>query len=473
MANHFIQFMTRGEKPLYMQLYEYFKEEINSGRLESNTKIASIRELSSQLQVSKNTVETAYQQLSAEGYLVSKPKRGYYVCAVEKSPFLRHRALVPVKEETGDSKRPSVEYNLKSDHIDQESFDFSIWKRFINKALRNTGRYLTYGNHQGEYDLRLEIAKYLRQSRGVVCCPEQVVIGAGVQSLLHILCSLLELSAKYVAFEDPGFKKAQYIFRDRGYTIVPIPHEKDGINIRLLTDSKAKVVYVSPSHQFPMGTVMPISKRTQLLKWAYDNKGIIIEDDYDSELRYFGKPLPSLQGLDSGTHVVYLGTFSKILLPSLRISYMVLPYDILSRYEANMSRYNQTSSTIEQIALSLFMKEGYLERSIRRLRKLYARKNQLVIEAINKTMKDRVMVHGKETGLHLLIEIKTDLSIEQIVSSANQVGVKIMPVTHFYIDKTEAGNPQILLAYGGIPGDKILPAVELLNYTWFGVKPFS
>lgn len=467
MTQYLIQFKRDTLVPLYVQLYDYVKEEIISGRLLKDTRIPSIRDLSLQLNISKNTVETAYQQLCAEGYISSRPKSGYFVSAIETIPFINLDFPIPGFEHSNNSISHKVEYDFRSDYIDQGSFNFPVWKKFINRALRDNKRFLTYGNNQGEYNLRKETAKYLRQSRGVNCHPEQIIIGAGVQSLLHLLCSILDQSYQTVAFEDPGFRKAQYIFKDHNFNIIPIPLEYDGININSLTQSRAKLVYVSPSHQFPMGSTMPVKKRNLLLKWAQDNNALIIEDDYDSELRYYGKPIPSLQGLNGENNVVYLGSFSKILIPSLRISYMVIPPSLLPIYKENMNKYNQTSSTIEQIALALYMKEGYLEKHIRKLRKLYAKKNQIIIESISSIMKDKVTIQGKESGLHILLEIKTDLSLKQITDLADMAGVKVTPVSNYYIDSADAQHPQILLSYAGIPKDDIIPAIKLLYSAWF------
>lgn len=463
-----VRFKTNPQNPLYKQLYTYIVNEIINSRLTENHKLPSIRELSRQLNISKNTVETAYQQLSAEGYIYSRAKSGFYVNAIGHIPGYNPQALSTDEDARENCAAAVIEYDFSSDYIDQESFNFPIWKKHINKALKDNQQYLTYGSHQGEYVLRKEIARYLRQSRGVVCTPEQVIVGAGVQSLLHILCALLKPSCNSIAFEDPGFQKGRQIFHDHNFNVIPIPLENGAISISLLSQSKAQIVYVSPSHQFPMGSTMPINKRLQLLKWAHENNSIIIEDDFDSELRYYAKPIPSLQGLNNGNGVVYLSSFSKILLPSLRISYLVLPPNLLAAYEEIRNKYNQTSSTIEQIALAQFMKDGCLERHIRRLRKIYAKKNQLITEAIHNTMKDKVIVRGKETGLYLLLEIKTSRTTEQIVATAEKTGVKLTPASNYYIDKSPPEYPQILLFYGGIPKEHIIPAIRTLKKAWFG-----
>lgn len=458
--------------PLYVQLYEYIKKEIISGQIEPETKLPSIRELSGYLNISKTTIETAYHQLYVEGYIESRPKSGYFVNKLEDNNIAANNKNQIFAEEAKLQDAPTKdEQDYRKYYIDKDSFDFALWRKYLNKALLiYNERFLTYGAYQGEYELRKEIAKYVHHSRGVICTPEQIIIGAGVQSLLNIICSILKPSYDTVGFEDPGFRQGRFIFRDHNFNLKPIKVDVDGINIKLLEESGAKVVYVSPSHQFPTGTIMPINKRIKLLNWAKKNNTLIIEDDYDSELRYFGKPIPSLQGLNEGANVVYLGTFSKILLPSLRISYMIMPMNLLEQYREKMSHYNQTSSIIEQIALSLFMKEGLLEKQIRKLRKIYARKNQILMDSIKKNMKNQVKVMGKESGLHILLEVHTDRPTQQIVEKSARIGVKLNPIANFYFDNDRPLNseyPLVLLSYGGIPAESIEEVIQKLSELWF------
>lgn len=457
------------QTPIYIQLYEYIRNEIISGHIEPNTKLPSIRQLADFLNVSRTTVEVAYQQLNVEGYIVSKPKAGYFVNIIENNTFgLNKINEFPSNREKKTISTSTVEYDFRNDYIDKGSFDFRLWRKYLNKALMdNQERFLNYGSFQGEYELRKEIAKYVHQSRGVKCIPEQIFIGAGVQSLLNVLCGNLKPQYNIIGFEDPGFNQARHIFKDHEFEIIPINLERDGISIKSLWKSKAKIVYVSPSNQFPTGSVMSINKRIQLLNWAHENNGLIIEDDYDSELRYFGRPIPSLQGLDKGANVIYLGSFSKILLPAIRISYMILPQDLCAKYMEKITKYNQTASKLEQLALALFMEEGMLEKHIRKLRKIYARKNQLLIETINRIMHKKVKVLAKETGLHVLLELKTNHSPEKIAYLAERVGVKVNPISNYSISSKKSEYPLVLLSYGGIPIEHIEPAVGLLNRVWF------
>lgn len=459
----------KSKKPLYIQLYDAIKEEIASGNLSTYGKLPSIRQLADYLKISRTTIEVTYHQLSVEGYIKSSPKVGYFVNKIEDNPFLSQdsaRAIYSGQE--GGREKEEDPYDFRNDHIDGNSFDFTTWRKYLNKALTSSQeRFLTYGSFQGEYELRREIAKYVYESRGAVSFPDQVIIGSGVQSLLHILCGILKDKYQNIGFEDPGFKQARHIFRDHNFKIKAIDLEEDGINVASLEKSRAKIVYVSPSHQFPTGSVMSINKRIQLLNWARREQALIIEDDYDSELRYSGRPIPSLQGLDKGAHVIYLGSFSKILLPSIRISYMVLPHNLLEQYGEKMAQYNQTSSKIEQLALALYMREGLLEKHIRKLRKVYAGKNQVLVDTIRKIMGDKVQIRGEKTGLHIMLELKTCQSSQAIAALADKVGVKVTPLSNYYINNDTNKYPLVLLSYGGIPEKHMEPAITLLNQVWF------
>ncbi|MFZ7102037.1 MAG: PLP-dependent aminotransferase family protein [Peptococcaceae bacterium] len=462
-----LAFDKESATPLYLQLYGYIKNEIITGMIEPFTKLPSIRELSRALQVSKTTIEAAYQQLDVEGYIVSKAKVGYFANKIAGNRFNFKKGTIDQVDEEAES-RPKQQYDMKNDYLDKESFDFSLWKKYLTKSLMyNNERFLTYGSHQGEPELRGEIARYIHQSRGVVCSPENIVIGSGVQTLLGILCGLLKNFHESVGFEDPGFKQARHIFKDHNFNIIPIKLEEDGIDVGILAASRAKIVYVSPSHQFPMGAVMPINKRIQLLNWAHENNGYIIEDDYDSELRYSGRPIPSLQGLSKGANVIYLGIFSKILLPAIRISYMVLPADLLKKYQEQKKKYNQTSSQIEQMALALFMQEGMLAKHIRKLRKIYAQKNEVLVGAVHRIMAGKVDILGAESGLHILLELKTQESPDDIALLAEKVGVKVIPINNYYLGNTQDNYPLVLLSYGGIALEHIEPAINLLHKVWF------
>ena len=456
------------KEPLYIQLYKHFKGEIENSRLSEGEKLPSIRGLAKSLAVSKITVEKAYQQLMSEGYIENCDRSRYRVNNYEGIAF---KAAWPADTQAAAStveiEEGTVFYDFASGEMDIDGFNFSLWKRYVSKVFANKERLVGYGNIQGEEELRSEIAKYVHNSRGGKVSKEQIIIGPGVQSLLNTLCSILKADTSSIAFEEPGFKNGRHIFADHGFQIIPIKMKTDGIDMEELVASKTRLVYVSPSHQFPTGYIMPIGKRNRLLRWAEEVEATIIEDDYDSEFRYFGRPIPALKGLDYGENVVYLGSFSKVMPPSMRISYMVLPDRLLPVYHKNSSLYNQAASTIEQLALAKFMGDGHLERQIRRLRKLYYEKSLLFFDALKRVFGRLVEVNETESGLHTLITVHSELTAQELVDRAMAKGCRVASVQDYYWENTPEKQPRMILYFSKIPAGNMLQAVQLLKEAWF------
>ncbi len=345
------------QSTLYMELYNHYKELIINGTFPAGTKLPSIRRCAQELSLSKTTVETAYMQLAAEGYVSSKPQSGYYVCMADFKDMQKTKNDTDKKIQITDTEFAASESAY--------DFDFSLWQRYLKSALRNTDRLLGYGHPQGEPELRNAVCEYLIKNREVYCTADNIIIGAGTQSLLHLLYALCN-QPKNVAVIGPVFKQGAAVFEDHGaavhhYNSLPSElNELSSLNIGLL--------YLFPSHEDESGHIMSISQRAQLLQFAKSNNIIIAEDDYGSELQP-GYIAPSLQGLDTGKCVAYLGTFSKLLIPGIRISYLVLPNALTEKYKSRMPLYNQTASKLEQLALSAFIRDGRLEQQIRRTRR--------------------------------------------------------------------------------------------------------
>lgn len=458
---------ARSRVPLYMQLYSHFKREIENSRLPEGEKLPSIRELSKNLSVSKITVEKAYQQLMSEGYIENKDRSRYMVNRVESPKFTR---LYDRQEEQPQSKgdgETHVAYDFSSGEMDVRGFDFSLWKRYVSKVFLEKERLVGYGDVQGEAELRSEIALYIQKSRGVYASKEQIIVGPGVQSLLNILCSLLKAEYDEIAFEEPGFRNGRRVFADHNFQILPIPMNKNGMDMDKLEQSGSRLVYVSPSHQFPTGYVMPIAKRNRLMTWAQTVGGTIVEDDYDSEFRYYGRPIPALKGLDTRGHVVYLGSFSKVIPPSIRLSYMVLPERLLALYKKNAALYNQAASKLEQLALANFMADGHLERQIRRLRKLYQEKRRIFLATIASTFADRVTVNNTDTGLHIILSVQTDSTADELAARALATGCRIAPIQDYYLGVATEKQPRIILFFSRIPVETMKSALALLKKAWF------
>lgn len=442
----------------YLQVYEYYKDLILTGQMAPGTRLPSIRKCSLQLQLSRTTVEAAYLLLAAEGYIISKPQSGYYV-----TDFYGEGQRKPWGE-TGTTKTvKKLPYDFASSNVDRDSFQFELWRRYIKSALRQDERLLSYGEPQGELELREALSSYLSRRRNVVCTPESIVVGAGVQSLLHVLCPMIR-ERETASFYNADFHQGRQIFEDYGFRTMGIP-SSDGM-FRTLSQ-KGGICYLTPSQMTSWGEVMHISERMELLRQAAEQDVLLIEDDYNSEFRYYSRPTPSLQGLSGGRGVVYLGTFSRLLLPSIRMSFMVLPPELLEKYQKRARYYNQTASKAEQIALCQFIRDGHLESQIRKSKKLYAAKAKRLGEEIERIFGSRAVFHLGEAGFLVLAELDTPLTSGEIAEKAAAEGVAVRPVEE---GKTEqfSGNPRILLSCAAIPTGEYEPALRRLYKAVYG-----
>lgn len=443
--------------PVYMQLYEYIKNDIITGTLSPDSKLPSIREASATLSLSKTTIENAYNQLVAEGYIDNLPKKGYFVCNLSDFNFAGNTE----KQKSPDEDNPEKSYT--NDGVDSSSFDISMWRRIYNRIIYDPKTEIyTNGSIQGELMLRKEISSFVNTMRGGHSAPEQVIIGAGVQYLLGILIGILKDDYRTVAVENPGYTKAEYIFEDYGMRVVRIPVNDSGFPVTLLKDSSAGLVYISPSHQYPIGNIMPVNKRMELLEWSSKHDGIIIEDDYDGIIRYGGMPIPCLQGLDKSDRVIYLGSFSKMLLPSLRISYMVIPRRLISRYYEVKSRYTQSTSKIDQLVLANFMRDGYMLKHLRKIKRVYRKKNMLLVSSITEKYNNRINIISSDSGLHIMCQAVTNKSQLKIEESAALFGIHLNIVT-----KKNDGKVLFSLNYSGIDTSEISSFTDALGQILF------
>lgn len=446
-------------EPLYLRLYHQLREEIEAGRLVPGTRLPSIRQMTRDSGVSRTTVETAYEHLCADGIVNCIPQSGYYVNDVPHRSPIR----MPVEPQP---KQQECEYDFSGHRMDPVLFDFDIWRKLSRSVMMDSAPFLGYGENQGEAVLREQIARYLSAGRGVYTTAEHVVISAGIQSLLGVLCEMFDKTAQRIAFEDPGFRKGCRIFTDHGYDTVFIHGTASGIDLKQLEQSGANMLYISPSHSFPSGASLTHHKRVQLLRWAQKNNAIIFEDDYDGELRYTGKPLATLSALDSDENVIYLGAFSKLLPPSIRISYAVLPPRLLPLYRIVRGRYNQTSSTMEQLTMARFIEEGRLEKQVRRLRRMYAHKNARIIEAFQEHFGARAVVRPNDTGLHVVVSISGAGNAEDMCAKARKAGVDIVPMSSYQMAQRSVGKTDFYLSSAGISEEDIEPAIARLRTVW-------
>jgi GntR family transcriptional regulator/MocR family aminotransferase len=450
--------------PLFEQLYEFIKAEIISGHFSSNERLPSKRKLAADLQCSRNTVEAAYNQLVDEGYLISRAKSGYYVAELDGVLSI-DRARQAEPGEKGRAPAHAVDFSYQG--VDFDHFPFSTWRKLTKDVIDEYDRdLLRTGDPQGYPKLRASIARYLHHSRGVNCLPEQIVISSGTELLLQLLIQLLDRHSVY-AIENPGYERLPMIFRSNRVEYRAVSLDEDGVRVDEVERSGANVLCVTPSHQFPTGLIMPVSRRLQLLNWANDRPGrYIIEDDYDSEFRYSGKPIPSLQGLDQHGRVIYMGAFSKSLSPALRISYMVLPMELLEGYRERLSFCICPVPTIEQKTLQRFMDEGHFERHLNRMRNLYRQKRETIVSAIRELLPG-AMIDGTTAGLHLVLRVGNGMSETELVERAAARGAKVYGMSRYrsgpVADEAEG---TLILGFATLRIDEIYDAVRLLSTAW-------
>lgn len=463
--------------PLYEKIYEYIKNEIVDGKISRGEKLPSTRLLAKNLSVSRSTVELAYDQLLAEGYIEAEPYCGYFVCDIEALYQLEQRNHIQEKLQAGQSWQPGWKTEIKHGAgsskqkeidfspytIDTQNFPYNVWRKLHkNVLLDDREEILLSGDGQGDYELRVAIADYLHQARGVNCVAEQIIIGAGNEYLELLLTQVLG-EKKTVLMDDPTYLQAYRTFSNMGYLVKNIPAEQGSMPIEAVRRENADVLYVMPSHQFPLGTVMPLKQRLELLKWASEKEGrYLIEDDHDSEYRYKGKPIPSLQSIDHEEKVIYLGTFSKSIAPSLRISYMVLPQHLLKNYQNFCGFYSTTVSKIQQEVLREFISGGYFGRHLNKMRGIYKNKHDFLVSELKK----RPWVEniaGDNAGLHVLVQVDTQMSEEELCERAAEQGIHLMGISEHYIHKPPVSKPVILLGYGKPDEKKILEGLNRLE----------
>ena len=458
----FLTLDKEDHKPLYEQLYLKLKQAIIEKELAFGTKLPSKRVLGDFLNISQTTIELAYGQLLAEGYIMSKPRVGYFVEAIDELPYVEK--VVP--ETTSEAEQPlSFRYDFSPSKIDEDGFPFRLWRKYAKDLYDESAKDLLQPGHpQGEHVLRVEIARYLYESRGISCVPEQIVIGSGTEQLLPMILRLFDEDAQF-ALENPGY--SAILQAHLQHRAIPISVDEDGLIVDELEKSEANLVYITPSHQFPTGAVLSATRRTQLLKWAAQQSSrYIIEDDYDSEFRYIGKPIPALQGLDKGERVIYMSTFSKSIMPSLRVAYLVLPLSLLPKYKEVFSYYSATVPRFDQHILANFMRDGHFSKHLNRMRKIYRKKHDKLISVFSKCYPN-VNITGDSAGMHVLLSIPHHLSEQQLHAKAVAEGLPIQPITRYMLTPLLYAHPTFILGFGGIPLESIENAAHALMHAFY------
>ena len=466
-----------GRTPMYEQLYAAIAGAIREGALRHGEKLPSKRALCASLGVSRSTVETACELLLAEGYVESRPRSGYYVAeyvapqatqgtygtvalSYTTSSVIRLAGdggcHLPLKGKALDAASP-----LSTSAVDVSLFPYASWAKLYKEVVYNSPALLQRGDPRGEAALREALVRLLSEYRGVRCAPEQVVVGSGMETLLDQLITLFGVDAVY-AMEDPGYPALERSLRARGRDPRFVPMDASGMDADALEASGATVAYLTPSHQFPLGITMPASRRSRLLRWAVEREGWIVEDDYDSEFRYGGRPISSMQGMDRHGRVVYAGTFSRSLAPAIRLAYMVLPPALLPRWEAVYGRQQPTVSRYEQTVMARFLDEGFYVRYIRRVGKLYADRRAALLGALSKI--EGLTVSGDDGGIHFLVTLPR-LSEAELLRRAAAAGLPLRGLSEF-CHRAPAEPSTLVLGYGGLETGSVFDVVARLKQAW-------
>ena len=459
----FIELSKEDQTPLYEQMYQQIRDDIVSGKLTKGQKLPSKRKLGDFLNVSQTTVEMAYDQLVAEGYITSEPRRGFFVEYVEELAPIPTEPTLETEQSTREQH--SIQIDFSPGLIDTAQFPFATWRKYARDVIDSHERHLLQlGHPHGDLELREQIARYVYESRGVECTPDQIIVGSGTEQLMTLLFRILDESAVF-ALEDPGYLATHPMFQHDKRPVIHIPVDEDGMQVDRLNETEATIAYVTPSHQFPTGHVLSASRKAKLLNWAAEHSSrFIIEDDYDSEFRYIGKPIPSLQSMDPLGKVIYLSTFSKSFMPSLRMAYMILPIALLERYERAFIHYAATVPRFDQHLVARFMEDGHFARHLNRMRNLYKKKLHLIIDELE-PYAPYVSYSGEHAGMHVTLSVQEERSEQQLVQRAQSSHIQIEPITA-YCHTVTYEQPTFLLGFGGLPLEVIPFAIRRLFDSW-------
>ncbi|MBD2103972.1 PLP-dependent aminotransferase family protein [Leptolyngbya sp. FACHB-261] len=472
--------------PLHRQLYAELRQAILTGRLTPGQRLPSTRSFAQLLGISRATVTLSYEQLLSEGYLQAVVGSGTFVCQQLTDELLRPAPIAtPLQAvQAGEPHLTLSDYAISLSRIalfepplldaqisfrgqpDLDALPLQQWRQLLSRHCQaHEQAMLDYcPDLLGYRPLREAIARYLARSRAVQCDPDQVLIVNGSQQALDLLTRILINRGDRVALEDPGYPGARRVFLAQGADLCPIPVDETGLQVEQLSQlgGGVKLVYVTPSHQFPTGVVLSLPRRLELLDWAQHTGAMVIEDDYDSEYRYGSRPIPALQGLDQGNSVLYIGTFSKVLFPALRIGYLVVPRCLVKLLARARWLADRQTPLLEQYALTDFINEGHLERHIHRMRRLYDQRRQVLVQALQSHLPGQATILGENAGMHVVVRLQTSLSDLEVVARAAQVGVGLVSTRNYYLQPRCATETEFLLGYAALQASDLQEGVHRL-----------
>lgn len=449
----------------YRQIYEILKEKIISGQLPKDYKLPSKRGLAKDLKISINSVATAYEQLIAEGYVYALEKKGYYI--VELNAYKQEN---PNRKELKESLKESKnhkQYKYSLSHMTTNSLHFphKKWMSFQRQVIKNHQHEISQLSHpQGPIEVRESIRDLVKITRGINCYAEQIIIGTGTQPLIDQLVDLFQLEIK-AGIENPGYARVRDMLIDKGINVAEIPLDNHGVDIKIIKKENPTLQFLTPSHQFPTGTIMPISRRIDLLNWASEKeKRYIVEDDYDSEFKYGTDNIPSLHSLDKNDKVIYIGTFSKTLLPSLRMTYMILPLQLLELYKAKHKNWLQGNNSIQLYTLKYFIESGEYSRHVKKMNLYYEHNRTALIASLEKYFKDKVAIADIPAGLHFTAKFKTQKSYDEIKMSAEKYSLELYDMRRFSTDYVSNDDEwkKYVLGFASLDNEEIDNIVKIL-----------
>lgn len=447
MLYDFIVIDKRSKIPLYRQIYMSVRKAIENGNLKKGGRLPSLRILSRDLDVSKITVKSAYEQLCAEGYIINKPQSGFYV----EAEFSAAPKLASPNINSELSAKKLYKYDFGSKKIDENIININEWKKYVRDALNQSLALTSYGEAQGEEILRNALQKYSLGVRSVRTNAENIIVGAGTQPLLHLLCSLLGKN-KRAALADKSFIQSEYVFKSHGYKVRYLNSDKSGSPEKALDKINPDILLINPNSSGTEFANMPVTRRLEIIKWAKKNDALIIEDDYNGELRYSTHPVPCVQNYDA-ENTVYIGSFSKVLLPSVRIGYMALPNRLMKKYNKIKRVTNQTASKTEQIALARYINDGKIDAHLRKARRIYLEKSRLMLDAVEEHFGEKADIFFNETSLYVMLKFK----------KPQKTDIKDIEKKSVNVTRYDADENRLILSFSGISNEKINDGVKALS----------